>query len=303
MPDIIVIGSLNMDLVVKSDRFPAPGETLHGLDFRMIPGGKGANQAAAIGKLGGSVAMLGRVGVDAFGLQLRHNLAAMGVGVDSIFQDEDAPTGTATIIVEGNGENRIIVVPGANARVSPADIDTSLELIRSARAVVLQFEIPLPTVEYAIRQAAEAGAAVILNPSPAYPIPDSLLAQVDYLILNEIEIAMLSGQPITDLLTAETAARILHSKGVGAVILTLGAQGALFLEGDTTIHVPTHPVQVVDTTAAGDTFTGAFALSLVKGANPAEAVRYAVAAGTLAVTRFGAQTSIPSAEEVTAFLT
>jgi ribokinase len=304
--DIVVIGSLNMDLVVKTERMPSPGETLAGSGFRTIPGGKGANQAAAMARLGGRVSMVGRVGADAFGRELVDNLAAQGVDTRHVRADSEAPTGIAMIVVDRDGENSIILAPGANGRVSRADVDAGEGLIREAQAVVLQFEIPLEAVAYAMEVAARHAVPVVLNPAPAYPISGDLLSRVSYLILNESEARLLTGVQVQDVASGYHAASLLRDRGVGVVILTLGERGALLVVETSTgggqRHIPTRSVNVVDTTAAGDAFVGGFCISLIQRLDLEAAVRFAAAAGTLAVTRFGAQTSLPDRAEVQAFL-
>jgi ribokinase len=302
MSDIVVIGSINMDLVVKTQRIPQAGETITGNHFATIPGGKGANQAAAIARLGGSVSMIGCVGEDAFGAQLRNNLAALGVDIGQVVSLDMLPTGTATIIVEESGENRIIIVAGANGAVREQLVDQGCPLIEQALFLVLQFEIPLPTVEYALKVAKGAGVSTILNPAPALRIDPAVLPLIDYLIVNETEATYLSSIQVDDLLSAKAAAQALKQSGCGAVAVTLGEQGALVLQEGDPIHIPAPLVEVVDTTAAGDAFVGALAVSLARGLSLAEASRYAVAAGSLAVTRFGAQPSLPTQDEVTSLL-
>jgi len=298
MGRIVVVGSLNMDLVVRVDRMPAPGETIRGHDFHTIPGGKGANQAAAISQLGGQVAMVGHVGDDAFGPQLVGNLQARGVDTRYVSAVAGVATGTALIMVDSQGENSIVIAPGANALVSPQDIDACDDLLRQAEYLVLQCEIPLETVSYAIRRAAQHGVRVVLNPDPARDLPRELLRGVHYLVPNESEAESLCGRKVYDADTARQAARQLHAQGVPVVIITLGSQGALVLTDDETFQMPAPQVRVVDTTAAGDAFVGGLVVSLSRGLSLREAVRYAVCAGAVAVTRFGAQTSLPAHAEV-----
>lgn len=300
MEPIVVIGSLNMDLVVKAAHMPAPGETVRGERFEMVPGGKGANQAAAIALLGWPAALVGRVGRDAFGPRLVENLARQGVDTAHIALDADAATGVALIIVDQAGQNSIVVAVGANGRVSPADVDAADELLRRAPFLVLQFEIPLETVAYAVRKAGRYGVPVILNPAPAAPMPAGLLRDVRYLVPNESEARYLTGLEVGDLASAERAARELQKGGAPTVIVTLGEKGALAVSGQEAFHVPAPHVEAVDTTAAGDAFIGGLAVALSRGMALKEAVRFANCAGALAVTRFGAQTSLPKGEEVEA---
>lgn len=300
MADIVVIGSLNMDLVVRVARMPQPGETVPGRDFQTIPGGKGANQAVAAALLGGSVAMVGRVGNDAFGSELINNLRRQGVDISHVQLEDDAATGTAMIMVDEMGQNSIVVAAGANGRLAREDVDGLERLLSQAKYLLLQFEVPLDTVQYATEKAQSHGVKVVLNPAPARPVPPQFLSRVDYVIPNESEASLLSGVQVHDLASAEEAARRLQGYGVPVVILTLGEKGALLVTGEKVCHVPAHRVEAVDTTAAGDAFIGGLAMALVQGYPLEEAVRYATCAGTLAVTRFGAQTSLPSAKEVQA---
>jgi len=287
MSDILVIGSLNADLVVRAPRFPAPGETISGGDLVTIPGGKGANQAVAAARQGASVSMLGRVGKDNFGDFLLANLQANQVDT-ALVQRDDAATGTAIIVVDANGQNSIVLSPGANGQVRPADVDPA-SLLRP-KLVLLQLEIPLESVIHAAAAARGLGARVLLNPAPARPLPD------------ETELSLLTGQPVTDVASAESAARTLLAKGVQTVIVTLGANGALVVTPEQTIHVPPFRVDVVDTTAAGDAFIGGFSAALLRGLSLEEAVRHGNACGALAATKFGAQPSLPTAEEVERFM-
>jgi len=298
MLDIVVIGSLNTDLVIKAPRLPSPGETLHGEELRTIPGGKGANQAAAAARLGSWVAMVGRIGRDEFGPRLVDNLAHLCVNTDHIHVDPHTSTGTALIMVDQQGENTILLSSGANGRVSKADIDTALPLLKQAKLLLLQFEIPLETVAYALEKAAELDLQVILNPAPAKPVSQELLSKVDILVPNMTELQLLSGIPAEDDQTIRQAAQTLLDMGVGIVVVTLGERGALLVTPQEIELVPGIEVDVVDTTAAGDAFIGALATALVRDMPLVEAIRFSNCAGALATTRFGAQTSLPSADEV-----
>jgi ribokinase len=298
MSDIVVLGSLNMDLVVQVARMPVPGQTIPGGDLHTISGGKGANQAAAAGKLGGRVSMVGRVGGDAFGQRLKEGLQGFGVDVSHVRQDSGSVTGTAVIIVEETGENVIVISPGANGRVGEEDIRQAEGLISQARVLLLQHEVPMGTVEKAVQLASRNPVKIILNPAPAQPISAEILAKIDILVPNETEAALLTSIPVSDLASAGEAARKLLGLGVRTVIITLGDQGALLATGEQILHIPTVKVKAVDTTAAGDAFIGGLANALLKDLSLKDAVRYANCAGALAATKFGAQTSLPSAEEV-----
>jgi ribokinase len=303
MSYILVIGSLNMDLVVKTERIPAAGETVKGISFSTIPGGKGANQAVAARRLGRMpVKLAGAIGADAFGAALKTALVEAGVDVDHVAEKSGMSTGTATIVVDQAGDNRIIIVPGANGQVLPGDVDRLEQVIAGAAILLLQFEIPLETIEQAVRTARRFSVPVMLNPAPAAPIPDPLLGGVRYLIVNETEAALLSGRSVTDPETAFPAAETLRARGPEYVVVTLGDRGALVVGAGTHFHHPARPVPVVDTTAAGDSFVGALAVGCAEGLEVEAAVPIAVAAGTLAVTRFGAQPSIPTREEVENFI-
>ncbi len=302
MTDILVIGSLNADLVVRALHFPAPGETIQGEDLATIPGGKGANQAVAAAKQGARVAIAGRVGRDGFGSTLIENLNDFGVDTTHICRDEQAATGTAMIVVDSNGQNSIVVSPGANGRVTCEDVDAAVPAMENAKILLLQFEIPLETVTCAASLARKKGLRVILNPAPARPVPPELLANVDLLIPNETELSRLSETQVNDIESVEKAARSLLARGVQTVIVTLGEKGALVVQKSRVAHIPAFKVKVVDTTAAGDAFIGGLAAALLRGLELEEAVRCGNAAGALAVTRFGAQTSLPTLDEVQALL-
>jgi ribokinase len=299
---ITVIGSMNMDMVVQAERLPDAGETIAGNDFHLIPGGKGANQAVAASRAGATVQMFGCVGRDAFGRVLLDSLASAGVEVKHIRQMENVPTGTATILVDNHGENRIIIVPGTNGQVTRKMIEEEWRAISVSDMVLLQHEIPLESVQAAILKAHSQGIRVVLNPAPVYPIPEKVLACVDVLILNENEASVLTGLPVTDSASARKAAARLREKGAGTVIITLGSGGVVLQNGIEDLFQPAFKVGVVDSTAAGDTFTGCYAAAVHQGYTAREALIYATAASALAVTRLGAQTSIPSREDVLSFM-
>jgi len=291
---VTVAGSLNMDLVVRTPRIPRPGETIIGGEFRTVPGGKGANQAVAAARLGAQVAMVGRVGDDAFGGLLLDNLAAAGVDHAFVTRDPQAATGVALIEVDDAGQNSIVVVSGANKRLSPADVEAAAAAIGAADVLLLQLENPLETVTRAAQVARAQGVTVILNPAPARPVPDGLLGLVDVLIPNESETALLTGLPVGDQEEAQAAAAALRRMGVATVILTLGERGALLAyEGGAELF-PAFDVTPVDTTAAGDAFVGGLAVALAEGRPLWEAVRWGNAAGALATMTLGAQPSLPT---------
>ena len=299
MPDILVVGSLNADLVVRAPRFPQPGETISGEDLQVISGGKGANQAVAAARLGAKVSMVGRVGEDNFGDYLLNNLKANNVDIQFVRRD-NASTGTAIIIVDSNGQNSIVLSAGANGNVTSADVKSAS--FADHKLVLLQLEIPTGTVLSAAQGARENGLRVILNPAPAKPLPNELLSLVDYLIPNENELSLLTGLPVNDIASAETAAGALLARGIKNIIITLGKQGALAISNEQVKHVDAYKVDVVDSTAAGDAFIGGFATALIQEKSLEEAVRYGCACGALATTKFGAQPSLPTKEEVEHFV-
>jgi ribokinase len=290
---IVVVGSLNMDLVIRSPHIPRPGETIIGGEFHTVPGGKGANQAVAAARLGAQVSMVGRVGHDAFGDALLENLAADGIDHTFVARTEEAATGVALIVVDDTGENSIVVSSGANMRLSPADVDAAGSVITAADVLILQLEVPLESVIRSAELAHAHGVRVVLNPAPARPLPAELLSMVDVLVPNESEAALLAGLPVVRQSEA-AAAKTLLASGVGTVILTLGERGALpASEGEISL-VPAFDVEPVDSTAAGDAFVAGLAVALAEGRELREAVRWGNAAGGLATTRFGAQPSLPT---------
>ena len=299
--DILVIGSLNTDLVATIDRFPGPGETIIGKDFKTTCGGKGANQAFAAGAFGGNVAMIGRVGKDDFGTAQLKSLSSQGVHTDYILRDHNHSTGTALIGVEASGENRIIIIPGANNSLTPQSLQSHAAAIESAKLFLLQLEIPHDTVAEAIRLGNKFGATLILDPAPAAPLPNEWLNSIDYLTPNLSELGLLSGHLIeseTPLETITTCARKLCDRGSRCVIVKLASRGALQDTVDEVTHYPAASVKAIDTTAAGDCFNAAFAVELQNGKSENEAIRFAVTAATLSVTKQGAQSAIPTRQEV-----
>lgn len=294
-PDIVVIGSINHDLTVMTARLPAPGETVLGSRHYSGGGGKGANQAVAAARLGAGVAMVGRVGDDDHGSALRAALAAEGIDVETIGFDEVAPTGVAVITVDEHAENTIVVSPGANDRLSPEHLDP--ELVAGAAVVLVQLEIPLETVTAAAKL---ARGTLILNPAPARPLPRELLEHVDLMVPNRSELGILTGAP--EPATVEEAAGLARRLGHGGtMVVTLGAAGAVIVDGDGIVHIPAPEVDPVDPTGAGDAFCGALGQALSQGWDSIDALRRAVAAGALATTRPGAQTAMPTSEELEKF--
>ncbi|MEF3274427.1 MAG: ribokinase [Chloroflexus sp.] len=297
-PTIIVVGSLNMDLVVRAPRHPQPGETLIGSDFQTFPGGKGANQAVAAARLGARVRMIGRVGVDPFGDALL--AAAQQDGVDTTFVERDpvAATGVALITLDAQGQNTIVVAPGANMRVNAEDVTRAATVFAGADVLLMPLECPLEAVIAATQLARAHGVRVVLNPAPARPLPVELLAQIDYLVPNQLELQTLADGE-TDLTAAINR---LQQQGVRNLVVTLGEHGALLASFDQRIHVPAFKVPVVDTVAAGDAFAAAFCIALAEGKDVLSAVRWGNAAGALAVTCVGAQPSLPARSQVVRLL-
>lgn len=303
---IVVVGSLNADFVLGVERFPAPGETIAGREFAVIPGGKGANQAYAAARLGGRVSMVGQVGGDVHAELLKRNLAEVGVDVAHVEIDESASSGIAVITVDAQGQNQIVLIAGANGTFDVEELMKSEEVIAQAGFVLLQLEIPLPTVERAARIGKANGALVILDPAPARRISDELLALADYVTPNETELAALTDSSFGEHLVArdaEAKARELLSRGVRKVIVKMGAQGALLVSAEESQSWPAVPVTPVDTTAAGDAFNAAFAVALADGRAETEAGRFATAAAALSVMRRGAQPSMPTRGEVESLMT
>ncbi len=299
-PQVVVVGSINMDLVVRAPRLPEAGETITGKSFATVPGGKGANQAVAAARLGARTAMIGCVGGDAFGGELRRVLAADGIDCRAVREVSGVPTGVALIEVDDAGRNHIVVVPGGNGLLEVADVQRHEDLLAGAQAVVLQLEVPLPTVSWTAARARALGKLVVLNPAPAQSLPAELLAAADYLVPNEVEAGMLAGARVDSPAAAAEAARRLRALGARNVIVTLGAAGVLSATAEEVRHHPARPVQAVDSTAAGDTFIGGLCAALVEGRPLDRAIAFAQAAAAISVTRPGAQTSIPRRAEVNA---
>jgi ribokinase len=298
---VVVIGSLNMDLVTRAPRLPRGGETLIGESFATVSGGKGANQAVAAARLGAQVSMVGCVGSDAYGEELRGALLAEQIDCQAVSTVDDS-SGVALIVVDDNSQNAIVIVAGANGALTPEVIDRFDAVLRASDVIICQLEVPDATVGHALKRGRELGKTVILNPAPASrPLPADWYASIDYLIPNESEASALSGLPVDSLASAETAASRLIAMGAGKVIITLGAQGSLFANGKGFEHFPASKVKAVDTTAAGDTFVGGFAAALAAGISEADAIRFGQVAAALSVTRAGAQPSIPTLSDVQAF--
>jgi len=284
-----------MDLVTRVSRLPQRGETISGSRFDTFLGGKGLNQTVAARRMGASVALVARIGGDEFGQRIRHTLADEGVDAAHVATNAEQATGTAHIVVEdGTGDNTIVVVPGANGALVVNDVDQAAALVKFARVLLLQLEVPLPTVLHAAQIAHAAGVHVVLTPAPAQPLPPDLLRCVDVLLPNQVEIGQLLDQQIEPL----DGARALIAQGCGAVVVTLGAQGALLVTADHAQQIQPFAVKVVDTVAAGDAFAGALATLLAEGRSLEDAVRYAGAAGALAVTKAGALPSLPQRADV-----
>lgn len=302
---IIVVGSVNLDLVSIGKRIPAPGETLVGDTFQTFHGGKGANQAVAVGRLGYPVSMFAKVGDDEFGSRLRRGLQAEKVNVKAVTTAKETASGVALISVDAKGQNSITVIPGANGKLLPGDLEKSLSTLRSAGIILTQLETPLETVEFLCNFAQREQIPLMLDPAPARSIPRRMLRCVTYLTPNETETCALCGIPAADLSPATVAeiARTLADSGAANVIVKMGRHGA-YVSGADGIRkmVPAFRVKAVDTTAAGDAFNGAFAVALMQGLPLEQAVRFAAAAGALSATRPGAQPSMPTAREVAALL-
>ena len=308
---ILVIGSANVDYVAFVDYAPRPGETVTGTRFATHGGGKGANQAVAAARLGARSTLVARVGRDSQGAWVRSQLAASGVDIRHVI-DDDAATGVALIVVDRAGQNSIVVAPGANGRLAAGDVEARAELFGEAAAVLLQFETPLETVIAAAAQARAHGCTVLVDPAPARPAPDRLLGLVDYVTPNETELLALAGDAHTvdarsggvtlSVEDAATLGRRLLDRGPGAVVAKLGAAGALLVRRGSLVHVPAPRVPVVDTTAAGDVFNAALAVALADGTEEVAALRFAATAAAVSVTREGAQSGMPSEADVRSFL-
>lgn len=297
---IVVVGSSNTDMVIRCPHMPRPGETVLGGEFLMNHGGKGANQAVAAAKLGGNVAFVAKVGNDIFGVETMEMLRRTGIDTSQVSISRDLPSGVALINVDATGENSISVASGANAALSKEDISDATDVISGAEVLVMQLETPVETIAFAAEVAKRHGVTVVLNPAPAprVPLPEELLRNVDIIIPNKTEAEIISGVAITDGDSEREAIAAIAAKGVGATIVTLGSKGALLCCGGDLVEVPPVKVKAVDTTAAGDTFCGAFCVALTEGKSLVEAVAFGNKAAAISVTRHGAQQSIPVREEV-----
>jgi ribokinase len=291
MYDIVVVGSINADLVFEADKRPNPGETLIGKDFKTVPGGKGANQAIAASRLGAKVAMMGCLGEDQNGIFLEENLKVNKVETKFIKKVKGVPSGVAGITL-AEGDNSIIVVPGANYEVDKTYIDKNIEVIKSAKIVLLQLEIPIEVVEYVIDICSKNKVKTILNPAPIQKLKEDTLEKLDYLTPNEHEFEILYGSKREEEML---------KKHKNKLIITKGSEGVSFSDGDKVINIPSNKVEVVDTTGAGDTFNGSFAYSLVKGMSIKESIEFANKAAAISVTKFGAQGGMPTLKELDEF--
>ncbi|PSR57032.1 ribokinase [Adhaeribacter arboris] len=297
---ITVIGSTNMDMVVKTTHLPVPGETVLGGSFFMNPGGKGANQAVAVARLGGDATFVTKIGMDVFGKQSAQLFDEEGINTSCILSDHTSPSGVALIMVDQMGENSIAVASGANANLMPEDVERCLRKIGAIDIILLQLEIPLETVDFVTQYAAGKNIKVIVNPAPANLLSPELLKRIDIITPNSKEVEMLSGVEVKGMEDAKKAATVLYEKGVKNVIVTLGPVGALVLTEEGFTMVPAQKVNTVDTTAAGDVFNGALAVALAEEQEIIPAVEFACLAAALSVTKLGAQSSIPYRNELIA---
>ncbi|MFC1692398.1 ribokinase [Candidatus Latescibacterota bacterium] len=300
--DIVVVGSSNTDMIIKMSRIPKPGETVLGGEFASAAGGKGANQAVSAARAGGKVVFVARVGDDMLGEKALEGFVRDGINVEHVIKDTTAPSGVALIFVDEKGENSIAVASGANANVSPEDVNTARDVISSAGILLMQLETPLETVKDAARIAYENGVDVILNPAPAQTLGDDILQYISILTPNETEAELLTGITVDSVEKAEQAAKVLRERGVSTVLVTMGSQGVFVESSGSAELVPAFKVKAVDTTAAGDVFNGALAVALVEGKSLCDAVKFANAAAALSVTQLGAQPSAPKRADIETFL-
>jgi ribokinase len=300
-PRVCVVGSTNIDLTFRTPRLPRPGETLAGHGFHLGHGGKGGNQAVMAARLGAHVTLVSRVGRDAFGTHALANYRAAGIDTCHVHADDGLPSGMAAILVDDQARNCILIVPGANQKLTPADVRKAIVPLQSASVLLCQLEVPLETTLEAFRLARAAGLRTVLNPAPAAPLPDELLRLTDLCVPNETELELLTGRPVRTPDEAEAAARLLHLPATATVIVTLGARGALVVGPKGREQIPAPAVEALDSTGAGDAFVGSLGVYLAEGRPLPEAVRRACAVAALSVTRPGTQASYPSLAEVTAF--
>jgi ribokinase len=302
MGSIVVIGSANTDMVIKTDHLPVPGETIIGGEFFIYPGGKGANQAVAAARLGGQVSFIANIGDDIFGRQSVELIKAEGIDVSGLVIDTNKASGVALISVDKNGENCIAVAPGSNATLFPQTLHQSLFVLNGAAIVLMQLETPLETVNYVAGLCKSNNATMILNPAPACALPDTLYSNIGIITPNEKEAEMLTGIKISDESSAAEAAIVLKNKGVGIVIITMGKQGALIVTDEYVKMIPSPMVDAIDSTGAGDVFNGALAVAIAEGKDLPEAVKFACSAAAISVTRLGAQSSAPGRKEIELYL-
>ncbi|MBU1662436.1 MAG: ribokinase [Chloroflexi bacterium] len=301
--NIVVVGSLNMDLVVRIAQIPRPGETLLGGVFKTFPGGKGANQAVAAARLGAHVIMIGCVGDDAFGQEMRNALIAEGIDTTHVLVHPESATGVALIQVDAKGQNSIAVASGANFQLTAADVEKAMQAVGKIDVLVMPLETPLETIYTAAKIASIRGAKILLNPAPAQVLNQDLLKLVDVLLPNEYEIALMAGlPPLQSAADARNAAEKLLSLGARNLLVTMGGQGAIFFDGKMESKISAYPIQAVDTTAAGDCFVGALAVGLCEGKSIVASAEFASAAAAISATRDGAQPSLPRREEVIQFM-
>ncbi|MBB1274062.1 ribokinase [Psychromonas sp. SR45-3] len=303
MRQLTVLGSVNADHVLRVGSFPRPGETLHGQGYSVIAGGKGANQAVAAARLGANVSFIACVGDDSFGLNIRQEFEKDGINIDAVMIEKDTPTGIAMIQVAATGENSICISAEANSCLTPQRIAAHTSIIEQADMLLLQLEVPMESIEYAAEIANKSGTTVILNPAPAQHLSDKLLKLIDIITPNETEAEILTGIKVFDAKSAQLAADVLHKKQIKTVLITLGSQGVWLSKDGEGSQIMGYKVDAVDTTAAGDTFNGAFLTALLEDKSLDEAVQFAHAAAAITVTGQGAQSSIPYRQDVTEFLT
>ncbi|EGU38585.1 ribokinase [Vibrio ichthyoenteri ATCC 700023] len=302
MNKLVVLGSVNADHVLQVPSFPRPGETLHGRNYQVIPGGKGANQAVAAARLNADIGFVACVGDDSFGINIRESFRLDGININGIKMQPNCPTGIAMIQVSESGENSICLSAEANDYLTAAAIEDDLTNIANAQYLLMQLETPLAGIERAAQVAKDNHTQVILNPAPARELPDALLQNIDVITPNETEAEVLTGITVQCDVSAQEAADVLHGKGITTVMITLGAKGVWLSQNNVGQLIPGFKVQATDTTAAGDTFNGAFVTGLLEEMSIESAIKFAHAAAAISVTRFGAQTSIPRREEVEEFL-